>query len=129
MFVNPEGSPDGGCAAVTQKACPARKGYHVIGLDEPVALREGDTFSIVVTYSAEGGGQSGCAPVESEHFPDFELPPGLKHTAEFRVTAHPGESFILRDGRWLDLADGTTAALFGKDYPVGNIGIKALLEP
>lgn len=130
VFVNPDGDPDGGRAAVTQKACPARKGYHVIELDEPAALREGDTFSIVVTYYADpdGGGQSGCAPVESEHFPNFELSPSLKHRAEFRITVHPGESFVMHGGKWHDLADGATAALFGKDYPIGNIGIKALLE-
>ena len=29
---------------------------------------------------------------------------------------------------WHDLADTATAELFGKDYPIGNIGIKALLE-
>ena len=33
-----------------------------------------------------------------------------------------------RGGKWHDLADEETVALFGKDYPIGNIGIKALLE-
>lgn len=129
IFINPDGDPNGGRAAITQEACPARKGYHVIELDEPAALREGDTFSIVVTYyaGADGGEQSGCAPVESTHFPDFEIPPSLKNTAEFRIAVHPGESFAMRGGKWHDLADGATAELFGKDHPIGNIGIKALL--
>ena len=76
----------------------------------------------------EGSGQSGCAPVESEHFPDFGISPALKNISEFRITVHPGESFVICDGRWHDLADEATAELFGKDYPIGNAGIKALLE-
>lgn len=128
IFVNPDGDPDGGHAAVTQKACPARKGYHVIELDKPATLSEGDTFSIVIAYYADSGGQSGCAPVESGHLPDFELPPHLKNISEFRIAVHPGESFVMHGGKWHDLADEATAELFGKDYPIGNIGIKALLE-
>ena len=130
VFVNLDGDPDSGRAVFTQKACPARKGYHVIDLDEPTALSEGDAFSIIVTYYADSnsGGQSGCAPVESEHFPDFELSPSIENISEFRVTANPGESFIMRSGEWYDLADKTTVGLFNKDYPIGNIGIKALLE-
>lgn len=129
IFVNPDGAPDGGKAACTQEVRPARKGYHVTELDKPVALSEGDTFSIVVTYyaGADGNGQSGCAPVESGHFPDFEIPPGIKNITEFRIAVHPGESFAMHGGQWHDLADGATAVLFGKDYPIGNIGIKALL--
>ena len=129
IFVNPDGTPDSGCAAFTQKASLARKGYHVIDLDAPMALDEGDTFSIVVTYyaDADGGGQRGCAPVESEHFPDFEIPPHLKNISEFRIAVQPGESFIMHGGKWHDLAYEATAELFGKNYPIGNIGIKALL--
>lgn len=131
VFTDPEGDPDSGRTALTQKVRPARKGYHVIELQEPVELRESETFSVAVTYYAdpEGGEQSGCAPVESEHFPDFEIAPGLKNISEFRIAAHPGESFVMHGGKWHDLADGATAVLFGKDYPIGNIGIKALLEP
>lgn len=34
-----------------------------------------------------------------------------------------GEALI-----WLELADAATSELFGKEYPIGNVGIKALLE-
>ena len=130
IFVNPDGDPDGGRTIFTQKVRSARKGYHVIELEKPAALSEGDTFSIVVTYYADsdGGERSGCAPVESEHFPDFEVSPSLKYLSEFRIAVRPGESFVKHGGKWHDLADTATAELFGKDYPIGNIGIKALLE-
>lgn len=130
IFLNPSEKPDDGHLIFTQKECPHRKGYHVINLDKPVELSEGKTFSIVVTYYVDpnGGEQSGSAPVESEHFKDFEISPSLKYKSEFRITVHPGESFIIQDGKWHDLADKETAKLLGKDYPIGNIGIKALLE-
>ena len=103
---------------------------HVMELDETAVLSKRDRFSIVVTYYADpdGGEQNGYAPIESEHFPYFELSPTLKSIAEFRITAHPGESFIMSGGKWYDLADQATASIFGKDYPIGNVGIKALLE-
>lgn len=131
VFVNPDGAPDGGQAVITQKACPARKGYHVIDLYEAVELSEGDSFSIVVTFYAdfECGEMSGCAPVESEYFPEFELPQSMKYISEFRISAHPGESYVMKGGKWHDLADEETGILFGKDYPVGNVGIKAIMRP
>lgn len=105
------------------------KGYHVIELDEPTELCEGDTFSIVVTYYADSDDDvlSGSAPVESEHIPDFEPAPSIKSISEFRIALNPGESFVAYDGKWHDLADGATAAHFGKDYLLENIGIKALM--
>ena len=83
-------------------------GYHVAVLPKKVSVED---FQIAVTYSGE-------APVEGEG--------GKDGMYEFRVSSNKGESFVLYDGKWLDLAEESTARAIGIDFRPNNACIKAL---
>ncbi len=126
IFRNPEaGVPDSGERAAVIKTTVEKPGYNVIDLEAPVALSAGDTFSIVVTYSAGRNQLAGTVPVEGSNAAgmDFYFVP-----VEFSYTSGAGESYVIFDGVWHDTSDPATAALFGKDAPINNFGIKALMD-
>lgn len=83
-------------------------GYHVTVLPKKVSVED---FQIAVTYSGE-------APVEGEG--------GKEGMYEFRVSSNKEESFVLYDGKWLDLAEESTARAIGIDFRPNNACIKAL---
>ncbi len=130
VFVNPQnGCPNSGKRAAKLSAVIERPGYHVVDLKETVALSEGDTFSIVITYAADKSGSDswlGRVPVEGDYPKDILS--GFPSSFDIRVSSNPGESYVVHDGKWHDTSDPATAELFGLDVNINNFGIKALME-
>jgi len=130
VYRNPEaGTPDSGKRVAKLRTTIHYPGYHVIDLEKAVELSEGDTFSVVVTYRADKNGENdwlGRVPVEGEYTREtlMTLPAGV----DFLFTSYAGESFVKHGGSWHDTSDPATAALFGKDAPLNNFGIKALMD-
>lgn len=87
-------------------------GYQVVKLPEPIEVSD---YAIVVKFK-------GSAPVEGESYIIEE-----GHT-EFRASCEYGQSYVLIDGQWEDLADEATAEKLGIDFSPNNACIKALYK-
>ncbi|MBR2751350.1 MAG: hypothetical protein IKD90_09480 [Clostridiales bacterium] len=84
-------------------------GYYVIDLDSPLDVED---YSIVITYSS-------AIPVESEV-------PESHHGVYYVSGSEAGQSFILKDGKWIDMSDPSAKEIFGMEYTPNNVCIKAL---
>ena len=94
----------------TQEAHLDGRGYHTISLDTPLDVTD---YAIAIHYTKG-------APVEG---------PGWKYEeVHFRVSSKKGESFVLVDGKWLDLHDKNTRQKIGAKKKVNNCCIKGLYQ-
>ncbi len=84
-------------------------GYYVTELDSPIDVED---YSIVISYSSP-------IPVESEVLES--------HDGVYYVSGvDAGQSFILKDGEWIDMSDPSAKDIFGLEYTPNNVCIKAL---
>lgn len=109
-------------------ACEQRSrldfGYHTLELDSPVSVSGGESYSVVVSMSAElGDGETvSVLPLESSENSFFGRP--------VQIYSSEGESFVSRseggdDGVWVDTTDVTLAS----GARVGNLAVKAFSNP
>lgn len=84
-------------------------GYYVVELDSPIEVED---YSIVITYSAH-------IPLESEMLES--------HRDIYYVSGiEEGQSFVFKDGQWIDLASADAKDIFGLEDTPNNVCIKAL---
>ncbi len=93
----------------SQDAVLDYNGYHTIGLDEPLDVKD---YAIAITYS-EG------APVEGEVTDGGWI--------EFRTISESGQSYVYIDG-WKDMTDSDIKDVLKIDYEPNNCCIKALYK-
>ena len=86
------------------------KGYHLIRMQKEIG--SGD-YSVVIRYEGE-------APVEGESFSDDLI--------SYRTHAEPGQSYVLLDGAWADLALPETAERLGTDFIPNNACVKVVFQ-
>ncbi len=91
----------------SQKCHIEDPGYHVIDLDSPLEVED---YAIAITYPAG-------APVEGESME-------LDSSISIKTSSDKGQSFILLDGEWLDMSEGSTSDKVGR--VTNNCCIKAL---
>lgn len=105
-------SPESGKQIVTQEDFEPFAGYHTIELDEPVKLKKGENFSIVVTLKNP---EFPCAiPVEMRSYYDGNPP---------EYMGNGGESYIISNGKWKDVAG------YMDDFYITNVCIKGFTNP
>lgn len=100
-------TPDLLTCTYSQKCHADRAGYHVFELDEPPEV---DEYAIAVTYP-QG------APVEGESLK-------LDNATRVETKCTEGQSFLLVEGKWLDMSHEQTRNILGQ--APGNACIKAL---
>ncbi|MCQ2492728.1 MAG: lectin like domain-containing protein [Lachnospiraceae bacterium] len=88
------------------------KGYHVVDLPESIDVKK---FTVVVTYE-------GLAAVEGESY-DVD-----DSAVSYVAKSQKGQSFVLLDGEWIDLADDDIEKKLGIDFKPNNACIKALYK-
>ena len=88
-------------------------GYHTIKLDTPLNV---DNYALAIRFK-------GNAPVESEGFDCDE-----EGNIIFKTVSEKGQSYVLIDGQWKDLADDDIKEVLGTDFYPGNACIKALYQ-
>lgn len=106
-------------------------GYHTIELKEPVSLKAGESFAVVETIKNSDG--NGYAPIErgSGEVVDLEddevTEPTGETTVRYIADVAEGQSFLHKEGAWVDLAkDGTDGVdKEGHALQTGNVMIKA----
>ena len=74
-----------------------------------------DTFTVVISYESE-------APVEGESTESFYEDSYIA----FVASSEPGQSYVLIDEEWVDLADEDIRELLDIDFTPNNACIKAL---
>ena len=84
------------------------KGYHLTALETP---QDVDDYAVVIRFA-------GQAPVEGDGFSNEFI--------SFRASAEKGQSFVLLDDKWADLALPDTAKALGLDFTPNNACIKAV---
>lgn len=87
-------------------------GYQVVKLPEPIEVED---YAIVIRFK-------GSAPVEGESFTAED--PRLS----YQVACEEGQSFVLIDGNWEDLAKESTKTKLGIDFMPNNACIKGLYK-
>lgn len=112
--------PESGTLACEQRA-QMEMGCRTLKLDSPVTLSEGESYSVVVSMSAElgDGEKASVLPLECSENAAFG--------DEVQIYSSEDESFVSRseggeDGVWVDIADVTLAS----GARVGNLAVKAL---
>lgn len=85
-------------------------GYHTTPLSAPMSVKD---YAIAITYY-------GNAPVEGMTWIDDVW--GIS----FLGVCNPGESFVLIDGEWIDMADAEAMIKLGIEYEPNNCCIKAI---
>lgn len=110
-----EGAPESGtCIVKSQRGSEAYAGYHTIELSKPVKLQKGERFSIVVTFKNPSYNQ----PLAIEWCPTPD------NTTVPTYMGNGGESYILKEGKWQDIAGHT-----GTGYYITNVCIKGFTNP
>ena len=110
-----DGQPTSGtCALAEQSGRETYAGYHTIELDEPVALKTGEQFSIVVTF--ENPGYTLPVPIEWCPMPSDNYVPVYMGDG--------GESYIYTQNGWQDVAGPTD-----NHYYITNVCIKGFTNP
>lgn len=92
----------------TQDATFEYPGYHTVILDEAIDVSD---YSIVITFA-------GYAPVEGAGWSDFSI--------SYVAKANPGESFVLVDDEWIDLASEDITRTLGIATIPNNCCIKGI---
>ena len=95
----------------TQEAHLDGCGYHTVPLDTPLEVKD---YAIAIHYTKGG------APIEG--------PGWIYEEIHFRVRSKKGESFVLVDGKWLDLHDKATLQKIGRKKKTNNCCIKGLYQ-
>ena len=95
----------------TQDAHLEGRGYHTVPLDTPLEVKD---YAIAIHY------MKGGATVEGPGWHEDEL--------HLRVSSKKGESFVLVDGKWLDLHDKATLKKVGRKSKTNNCCIKGLYQ-
>lgn len=109
------GAPQSGHQALTsQSGSEPYAGYHTVELAEPVALKKGEKFSIVLTVKNPTYTQ----PLAIEWCPTPD------NTTVPTYMGNGGESYVLKDGTWQDVAGHT-----GTGYYITNVCIKGFTNP
>lgn len=115
--------PESGTLAREQRA-QMEMGCRTLKLDSPVTLSEGESYSVVVSMSAElgDGEMASVLPLECSENAAFG--------DEVQIYSSEGESFVSRseggeDGVWVDTADVALAS----GARVGNLAVKAFSNP
>ena len=110
-----EAQPTSGTLALSsQRGREAYAGYHTIELEEPVALKAGERFSIVVTFEN----------------PAYSKPLAIEWCEQSSPNYVPiymgsgGESYVLQDGQWKDIAGSA-----GNGFYITNACIKGFTNP
>ncbi len=117
VYKSPEpDKPDSGQLAADTEVTVSYKGYHAIMIDSDVVLSENEKFSVIAEYENDGDIDSNIGKVPFEGN-------GTENAAVF---SKAGESYIFRDGKWLDTSKADTAKLFKKNV-LNNCCIKALI--
>ena len=106
-------------------------GYHTIALKEAIPLKAGESFAVVETIKNRDG--NGYAPIErgSGEVVDVEDEEATEPTGETTIRyiadVAEGQSFLYKEGAWVDLAkDGTDGVdKEGHALKTGNAMIKA----
>lgn len=109
------GAPESStCALKSQHGREPYAGYHTIELEEPVKLKEGEHFSIVVTFKNPNYNQplamEWCPTPDNQSVPTY--------------MGNGGESYIFKEGKWQDIAGHT-----GTGYYITNVCIKGFTNP
>ena len=135
-------NPVSGISSVETTGILRTAGYHTVDLAQPVALRAGEKFSIVVKFSGDSGQHIAC---EAYMKNTITMPDGSVSFDENMLTEemiykdfHAGESFYSMDGKeWYDiydqetiddvyeLEDGTQIASYAV---LGNICVRGLTQ-
>ena len=133
-----ENDPVSGTEGKVTEAVLDGIGYRTVKLSEPVYVREGEKFSVVVKYSGTKGYHVACEYSCSDSFeiPDEEPQHYVRMVNEpinlqayiseemIRKTFGRNQSFYSTDGQsWKDMADVDEADVM---YAAGNISIKAM---
>ena len=106
-------SADFSTVLYTQEASFDMAGYYVVELDEPVEVS--GPFSVVITF--HNGNY--CA-VEGPSDENYSV------QSRYVTSIAEGESFVLMDGQWRDLADPSTAEDLGLDEEPRNPYVNVL---
>lgn len=123
IYKNPEqGRPDSGERVYGKTYEIEYAGYEVIDLDEKIAVKQGDTFSVILQYTNIEGAPM-AAPVEGD-----TKAMDLGSMAELYIVSNPGESFALQGDKWFDLSDGKAAKAFDKKGILNNAIMKVLMS-
>ena len=117
----PDGFPEGGTQIASFEAEIPANGYHVLELEEELAIPAGTKFSVVVRY--KNGEETGYITCEA---PSVSGPMGVGKLF-LQSYSEENQSYILYQGEWLDMSDEATAEKFGEKGKMNNAAIKAIL--
>lgn len=118
-------SPEDGQKAASQEVFFPYTGYHVIELEEPVMLRAGEKFAVVLTKT----GTDGLTWTSVEAGYEYSVA-GMTYTSKI----NEGESYIFLNGKWEDMITAKESMekemeeSFGRQVEVGNVLIKAFTD-
>lgn len=117
----PDGFPEGGTQIASFEAEIPVNGYHVLELEEELAIPAEKKFSVVVRY--KNGEETGYIICEA---PGMSGPMGVGKLF-IQTYSEENQSYILYQGEWLDMSDEATAEKFGEKGKMNNAAIKAIL--
>ncbi len=95
----------------TQEAMIDHIGYQAIELDEPVEVND---FAVAITFDSD-------APVEGQETVKDD------DRLEYRPKSKAGQSYIYKDGKWIDLTTPEGKKAAGVGFDTNNACIKALM--
>ncbi|MBQ9002222.1 MAG: hypothetical protein IJ087_10255, partial [Eggerthellaceae bacterium] len=96
-------SPTDGTRVATVEKTFTWGGYHRIAIDNPVMLAHGKRFAVVATLTAQADGKTTYhVPVHRDVNQSSIEKYGDKVTSYVKGVVNPGESFLLKDGAWVD---------------------------
>ncbi len=117
----PDGFPEGGTQIASFEAEIPAGGYHVLELEEELAISAGTKFSVVVRY--KNGEETGYIFCEA---PGMSGAMGVGKLF-FQSYSEENQSYILYQGEWLDMSNEATTEKFGEKGKMNNASIKAIL--
>ena len=147
------GSPTDGELAATVRTTAAFSGYHTTNLEQPVFLKKGQRYSVVVTARREDGSYGIALHPETNeaaketvyqqqlnYIDNSEMSDRMEHLyideldKSFRYKTgivNPGESFLMTGGTWTDLAainQRMHSDANGQYIDIDNFSIKAISD-
>lgn len=87
-------------------------GYQIVELDEPIEVSD---YAVVIRFD-------GPAPVEGAGYQWGDM------RTEYKPASDNGQSYVLIDGSWEDMADEATQEKLGIDFAPNNACIKAIYK-
>ena len=147
------GNPTDGELAATVRTTAAFSGYHTTNLEQPVFLKKGQRYSVVVTARREDGSYGIALHPETNeaaketvyqqqlnYIDNSEMSDRMEQLyideldKSFRYKTgivNPGESFLMTGGTWTDLADINQrmhSDANGQYVDIDNFSIKAISD-